>query len=286
MEQYRARKRYEEYLDEQDATKLPNAFDLGPKKNLLHLFGANPWLWALPICTTTGDGWSWEPSPKWIQAREDMVREREAQRQRERVAGWGPEVGDDEVPFVRVDHYGGGGGGGGAGRHYGQRDVVNNSRLNSPALQRGGGRRTPSKADRILGRDPSLYADHQGLNGGGVQEEVSMRRLSPTGRTIEDELDEIDNDFVEDESESNYGVERQRIIKREEAERRALNVVTNGRWGGGAVRSGSASPAGGLLRSPLAAGLIVGGNTGSNGSSPRREHHNEDDDDDDDDGVD
>ncbi|KAK4460700.1 palmitoyltransferase [Cladorrhinum samala] len=283
MEQYRARKRYEEYLDEQEATKLPNAFDLGPKKNLLHLFGPNPWLWAFPICTTTGDGWSWEPSPKWVQAREDMVKEREAQRQRERVAGWGPEEGDGAVPAARVDHYGGNASG--AGRHYAQREVVNNSRFNSSAVRRGGGGMSPSKADRILGRDPSLYADHQGLNGGGVQEEVSMRRLSPTGRTIEDELDDIDNDFGEDEFESKDGAERQRIIKREEAERRALNVVTNGRWGAGPVRSGSASPAGGLLRSPLAAGLIVGGNTGSNGTSPRRERHNEDDDDDND-GVD
>src|SRR5690606_36355614 len=58
VERQRARKRYEEYLDEQDSSKLPNAFDLGPRRNLLHLFGHNPWLWALPVCNTTGDGWS------------------------------------------------------------------------------------------------------------------------------------------------------------------------------------------------------------------------------------
>jgi ribosomal protein L40E len=56
MERYRARKRYEEYLDEQDSTRLPNAFDLGPRRNLLHLFGHNPWLWPVPVSNTTGDG--------------------------------------------------------------------------------------------------------------------------------------------------------------------------------------------------------------------------------------
>jgi palmitoyltransferase len=76
MERYRAQKRYEEYLDEQDSTKLPNAFDLGPKRNLLHLFGHNPWLWAVPVCNTTGDGWSWEPNPKWVDARERLAKER------------------------------------------------------------------------------------------------------------------------------------------------------------------------------------------------------------------
>jgi len=62
MERARARARYEEYLDEQDSEKLPSAFDLGWKRNLVHLFGPSRILWALPICNTTGDGWSWEPS--------------------------------------------------------------------------------------------------------------------------------------------------------------------------------------------------------------------------------
>jgi len=62
MERARARARYEEYLDEQDSEKLPSAFDLGWRRNLSHLFGPTKGLWALPVCNTTGDGWSWEPS--------------------------------------------------------------------------------------------------------------------------------------------------------------------------------------------------------------------------------
>ncbi|KAG6353862.1 hypothetical protein INS49_005119 [Diaporthe citri] len=96
MERQRARKRYEEYLEEQDSSKLPNAFDLGWRRNLLHLFGHNPWLWSIPILNTTGDGWTWEPSPKWLEATQRIERERNEQRARERAAGWGvPDDGGD-----------------------------------------------------------------------------------------------------------------------------------------------------------------------------------------------
>ena len=78
MEHDRERDRYEDYLDEQDSEKLPNAFDLGWKRNLLHLFGDKPWLWFMPICNTAGDGWHWEPSSKWLAARDSVRREREA----------------------------------------------------------------------------------------------------------------------------------------------------------------------------------------------------------------
>lgn len=78
MEQDRERDRYEDYLDEQDSEKLPNAFDLGWKRNLLHLFGDKPMLWFVPVCNTTGDGWHWEPSPKWLAARDHVRQEREA----------------------------------------------------------------------------------------------------------------------------------------------------------------------------------------------------------------
>ena len=70
MERLNAQKRYNEYLDEQDSEKLPNAFDLGPKRNLLHLFGPSPLLWFIPLKSTTGDGWSWEPNPAWVRARQ------------------------------------------------------------------------------------------------------------------------------------------------------------------------------------------------------------------------
>jgi hypothetical protein len=77
-EEQRERDRYEEYIDDKTSEKLPNAFDLGWRRNLLHLFGPNPLLWALPVCNTTGDGWKWEVSAKWVQATEEVARRREA----------------------------------------------------------------------------------------------------------------------------------------------------------------------------------------------------------------
>lgn len=138
MERIRARQRYEEYLDEQDSEKLPSAFDLGWKKNLLHLFGPSKALWAFPICNTTGDGWSWEPSPKWLEARDRIAREREEQRLRERNAGWGDEP-SPRIPLPKSE---------GAGRHY----------VAYPS-------RSTSKADRILGRSPNQYADEEAGSG-------------------------------------------------------------------------------------------------------------------------
>lgn len=79
LERSRERERYEEYLDEQDSEKLPNAFDLGWKTNLHHLFGKKPLLWFVPVCNSVGDGWHWEPSQKWLEAREEQERQRGAQ---------------------------------------------------------------------------------------------------------------------------------------------------------------------------------------------------------------
>ncbi|MCJ1311175.1 palmitoyltransferase for Vac8p [Agyrium rufum] len=84
IERARERQRYEDYLDEQASAKLPSAFDLGGKRNLRLLFGPNKWLWIFPVCNSEGDGWHWEPSMKWIEAREQMRREREAQMEVER----------------------------------------------------------------------------------------------------------------------------------------------------------------------------------------------------------
>lgn len=93
LERARERERYEEYLDEKDSEKLPHAFDLGWRKNLQHLFGDNMLLWWLPICTTIGDGWHWEPSSKWLAAREEIqnqrAEEQKFQQRREDEAGWG-----------------------------------------------------------------------------------------------------------------------------------------------------------------------------------------------------
>ncbi|KAJ6440018.1 ELL complex subunit Eap30 [Purpureocillium lavendulum] len=219
LERQQSRQRYEDYLDEQESEKLPNAFDLGWKRNLQHLLGPVPALWFLPICNTTGDGWSWEPSPKWLEAREQMRIERERQRQREINAGWGA---PDDSPYSPA--------------------AVSNSGA-QPGPGGHTGWRPPSKADRVLGRDPSLYAD-------GTQA-VQMQRLTPRGRNLEDELMDTD-----DETEAAAGAGRAdgpsplrgAPGSREEAERRALEVVTNGRgWGrGGAsgmLRKGSSQSA-------------------------------------------
>jgi palmitoyltransferase len=156
MERVRAKQRYEEYLDEQDSAKLPSAFDLGWKKNLLHLFGPSRALWAFPICNTTGDGWSWEPSPKWMEARDKIAREREEQRLREANAGWGGDEPAPRVPLPKSE---------GAGRHY----------VAYPT-------RSTSKADRILGRSPNSYVDEE-----AGSEAVSMRTLrSRDGLDVDD----------------------------------------------------------------------------------------------------
>jgi palmitoyltransferase ZDHHC2/15/20 len=79
MARERARERdaYNDYLDEKDSSSLPNAFDLGWKRNLAHLFGPKPLHWFIPVCNTTGDGWRWEPNPKWLEEREKLRRTRE-----------------------------------------------------------------------------------------------------------------------------------------------------------------------------------------------------------------
>jgi hypothetical protein len=76
LEAQREHDRYAAYLDEQDSEKLPNAFDLGWKRNLLHVFGEQPLYWFLPVCNSTGDGWMWEVSPKWTNARVEIANQR------------------------------------------------------------------------------------------------------------------------------------------------------------------------------------------------------------------
>ncbi len=165
MEREQSRRRYEEYLDEQDAEKLPSAFDLGWRRNMTHLLGPSPALWFVPICNTTGDGWAWEASPKWLEACERVRIEREQQRQREINAGWG-EAGPPPDPPS----------------YYGQQPQL------QPQPQ------PTSKADRLLGRDPNRDTDS---HAGGNSNTVPMRRLSPRGRTIEEELADIDNDIID-----------------------------------------------------------------------------------------
>ncbi|KAF5024023.1 hypothetical protein F66182_3910 [Fusarium sp. NRRL 66182] len=222
-EREQRQKRYEEYLDEQDSAKLPNVFDLGWKRNLTHLFGPTPALWFFPVCNTTGDGWAWEASSKWIEARDRLRSEREQQRAREVNAGWGS---PDDIPDIPERPTG-------AGRHFSS---------HTPQLA---GSKPTSKADRVLGRDPNLYAD--------ATQDVPMQRLSPRGRTVEDELADLDDDDDDEFLDANNpnAADDGKLSpnpssdaqRRQDAEARAMEVVTNGNWGrGGAsgmLRKGS-----------------------------------------------
>ncbi|KAL4975590.1 Palmitoyltransferase pfa3 [Aspergillus desertorum] len=85
LERQREHDRYEDYLAELDNEKMPHAFDLGWRRNLLHLFGDNPLHWLVPTHTTTGNGWEWEPSRKFLEAQERVRQQREqvAEQQRQ-----------------------------------------------------------------------------------------------------------------------------------------------------------------------------------------------------------
>ncbi|KAI1000762.1 Palmitoyltransferase [Podosphaera aphanis] len=135
-ERIQSQRRYEEYLDEQDSEKLPSAFDFGWRKNWLDLFGPNKLLWPFPVVTTVGDGWHWEPSHSWIEARERITRQREEQRRRENAAGWGRE--DSAPSSARFQ---------GAARHY----VRYSSGTTAEAHEIFN--RPISKAERILGQE-------------------------------------------------------------------------------------------------------------------------------------
>lgn len=199
-EREEARQRHEEYLDELDSEKLPNAFDLGWKRNLLQLFGHKPSLWFIPVNTTIGDGWAWEASPKWLEARDTIRREREEQRERERIAGWGEGAGRS-VPVPKAYSNG-------AARHYvsepvwpyGEIPPQNPNRQISKADRVLGRESRPSKADRILGRVTSQYADG---------DNVSPTRLPPRDPNI-GELDADDYDSSSDEQDA---VERETDLK-------------------------------------------------------------------------
>ena len=164
MERSRERERYEDYLDEQDSEKLPSAFDLGWRQNLRHLFGDRPLLWWLPICNTSGDGWHWEPNPKWVDAREAMRKERENQRQEDEDRGrngYGDGHYDRRRP-VRED----------LERHY---LTTSNGAIDLPTA----GSRSSSKADRILGRTDEYF--DRSFDDGSPSSRMSMKTLRRRG---------------------------------------------------------------------------------------------------------
>ena len=180
--------RYESYLDEQDSEKLPNAFDLGWRRNLTSLFGESTLLWFLPICNTTGDGWQWEASRAWITAqntiketrdhqwREQTAREHQEQRQQhlqhqQQAAGW---------PSTQT---------------------TTTTHLSTPSVR--GGRRSPSKADRILGRTSGQFVD--GIHTERPPSEMSMQTLGRHSAKTSS-LDGLYDDDDDDEGEDGYEV--------------------------------------------------------------------------------
>ncbi|KAF1831432.1 palmitoyltransferas-like protein PFA3 [Decorospora gaudefroyi] len=194
--------RYDSYLDERDNEMLPNAFDLGWKRNIGHVFGPSPIKWFLPMCSTTGDGWSWEPSPKWLAARErikrDREREEQVQKQRERAAGWGVDS-PTEVEFRRPTR----GPDGWMPSQYNQPTPRATRRPEWQSTLRHGentqylttsngivrspldGRRSPSKADQILGRERGMYTD------GDVQlQNIDRKKFDQYNYISEDEDDD------------------------------------------------------------------------------------------------
>nr|POF18669.1 palmitoyltransferase pfa3 [Quercus suber] len=90
LEAQREHDRYAAYLDELDSEKLPNAFNTGWRRNLAHVFGASPLLWAVPVCNTSGDGWQWEVAPDWVEARDRLANQRAARLDRSRNSSFEP----------------------------------------------------------------------------------------------------------------------------------------------------------------------------------------------------
>lgn len=149
-ERSRERERYENYLDEQDSEKLPNAFDMGWRRNLLHLFG-HPVLYRfLPICNTSGDGWHWEPNQEWLEAREAIKRSRHSEWQEQ------AEIVEEEdntaaynLPPPHQRH-----------QHHRKPNPDNRKYLttsNGVVSIPGSGSRSPNKADYILGRSGEYF---------------------------------------------------------------------------------------------------------------------------------
>ena len=104
MERQRDQSRYDEYLDDKESEKLPNAFDLGWKRNLSHLFGPKPLLWFFPVCNTTGDGCNWDVSPKWIRASEEAAAQKAARAAHGRADGYDRGTGYDGTEDVEAQN--------------------------------------------------------------------------------------------------------------------------------------------------------------------------------------
>lgn len=135
MERQRDQDRYDEYLDDKESQKLPNAFDLGWRQNLAHLFGPEPLLWFFPVCNTTGDGWNWDVSPRWIRASEEVAKRKAAR------------TANGHAP-----HRGGYG-------HHGVDEIEAQSAVNLQTLDRPGRAITKARRKRDIDRDENDELD-------------------------------------------------------------------------------------------------------------------------------
>ncbi|KAJ2962259.1 hypothetical protein NQ176_g10950 [Zarea fungicola] len=152
-----------------------------------------------------------------------------------------------------------------------------------------------TKADRLLGRDPNLDVEPSSYASGGGDyshsnnNTVPMRRLSPRGRTIEQELEDIDNDMVDfDESdedeEEEYSAE---TTKLQEQQQQQQQQRPNGQGGPARINSNPSSNSGGWGRGGASGMLRTGSNHGTSalgaqtsrngGSGPGAVVHEDDD---------
>lgn len=191
LERARANDRYEEYLDERDSEKLPNAFDLGWRRNLDHLFGPSPYFWLLPVCNTTGDGWHWDANPRWIDAKQRIDRQRIDRWEQDQRYQWDLQNQQHQHQHQQQQQHehpsydGGGGGGGGGGT-----PVHSNSR------------RAPSNARNVITRGRSHHHDRgdapaddeRPLTGVSMQ---TLAPMSPRPRPEETDSDEEEFDVAD-----------------------------------------------------------------------------------------
>lgn len=169
-EQERAQefRRYNAYVLEESAKKLPHPFDLGRARNFRTVFGPREewWMWFIPRFSGIGDGWTWETSGEWRIAAEVVRVERERmgveQTARDR-AGWER---NQNVPAAGRTWAGG----------------------NPNGLIRHAGESKQSKAERILGKVPGTYSDG---------ENVPLQRMNRHAGDVSDEEDGAEDERID-----------------------------------------------------------------------------------------
>lgn len=195
-------RRYNAYVLEESARKLPHPFNLGRARNFRAVFGRSEewWLWFLPRFSGVGDGWNWETSAEWRVAAEKVRVERERmgveqdERSAENRQPGQPWRGGNPNGLVKQA-------GGGEGRGEGGGSV--------------NGANRPSKAERILGKAPGSYSDG---------ENVPLQRMH---RTTDSESDSEGEDNFREHPDLEIGLA---IGRKPRMEARSAGSVSGG-WG-------------------------------------------------------